>query len=131
MGPSSRGDPFGEAPSPRRARFARPMSSTATGEGEATTGGEPPPSLLLSGAVVGAVPILLLLRFLLLSWLRPAFRRDLRVPVGGVLPPRLVALLPLPEGIASVEDEVEEALDHTARCREQGDEALRLAVTKM
>ena len=75
-------------------------------------GGGPPPPLPLSEPVVRAVPILLLLRFLLLSWLRPAFRRDRRVPVGGVLPPRLVALLPLLEGIASVEDEVEEALEH-------------------
>ena len=82
---------------------ARPILSTATtATGEASAGGGPPPPLPLSGPVSGAVSILLLSMFLLLS-LRPAFRWDQRAPVCCVLPPHLVALLPLVVGIARVE----------------------------
>ena len=66
--------------------------------------------------------------FLLLLW--SATRWDRRAPVRGVLPLRLVALLPLLAGIARV-DCCPETLECHTMAPEQGDEALRLAVTKM
>ena len=46
-----------------------------------------------------------------------------RAPVRGVLPTRLVALLPLLEGIARVEDEVDESLAHPHDAERRGDGA--------